>query len=256
MTPVLVERRGPALWITLNRPDALNALSPAAIEALDVALDQAEGEADLRAVVLAAEGRAFCAGADLSALADAGLDLTQFLTRVNAVFNRLESLEIPVIAAVQGTAVAGGLELVLCCDLVVATESARFGDAHANFGLLPGGGAAARLPRRVGASRAKHLMFTGAIVPAAALAGTDLLTAVVPDDQLQNAVDDLLKPIVTKSRLGIATMKRLIRDGLETTTAGALALECSAIRRHVNSDDFAEGLRAFAEKRAPVFSGR
>ena len=112
-----------------------------------------------------------------------------------------------VIAAVHGLAVAGGLELVLCCDLVVASRSASFGDAHANYGLLPAGGGSIRLPRRVGPARAKHLMFTGVTVPAEDLAGTDLITALVGDGQLISEVDSLVAAIAGKSPLGIAAMK-------------------------------------------------
>jgi enoyl-CoA hydratase/carnithine racemase len=144
------------------------------VDGLHQGLDLA-AKRDVRVVVIAGEGRAFCAGADLTQVLDRTADdaepgaENEFLRQVGVVFDRLEAFSKPVIAAVHGLAVAGGLELVLCCDLVVATRSAAFGDAHANYGLLPAGGGSVRLPRRVGPGRAKQLMFTGVTLPAGQL---------------------------------------------------------------------------------------
>src|SRR3990172_2107434 len=176
---IIYEVRGGAAWITLNRPEALNAISPAMIRELGQALDRAEDAPGRRAVVLGARGRAFCAGADLKALKEAGEDNARFLDDVLAIMNRLERFRLPVIAAVNGMALAGGvgggLELLLCCDLVIAAQSAKIGDAHANYGLLPGGGGSVRLPRKIGPTRAKYLMFTGEFVPAADLVAAGLV---------------------------------------------------------------------------------
>jgi len=142
--PILSETRDGALWLTLNRPAALNALTPEVVLGLDRALAAAERDERARAVVLTGSGRAFCAGADLkhvreTAAGDEGA-VSAFLDSVLGVMTRLEKFPKPVIAAINGLALAGGLELVLCCDLVIAARSAKLGDAHANFGLLPGGG--------------------------------------------------------------------------------------------------------------------
>ncbi len=148
---VQLQARNHAFWITLNRPATLNALSPEVIAGIGRGLDKAQDDASVHAVVIAGEGRAFCAGADLTFIESAGPDgnaFRQFLQSLMEVLTRLERFPKPVIAAVNGLALAGGLELVLCSDNVLAARSARFGDAHANYGLLPGGGASVRLPRR------------------------------------------------------------------------------------------------------------
>ena len=259
---LLVERRGPALWLRINRPKALNGLVPSLLDAVDAGLDTAATDDGIHAVVLAAQGRLFCAGADLKYVQGLFADpLTAaerqaaFLRRVGRTLDRIESLDKPVIAAVQGLALAGGLELVLCADIVVAARSAGFGDAHANFGLLPGGGGSLRLPRRVGLSKAKLMMFTGEPVPAADLAHTDLVTRLVDDDQLVAEVDRITDSIAAKSPLGLARMKQLANAALETPAPVALRREIEVSALHVHSADFREGLDAFNSKRAPQFTG-
>ncbi len=260
---VLVERRGAALWLRLNRPERLNGLSPALVDGLDAGLDAAEADDDVRAVVVAAQGRMFCAGADLKYIQslfsdpeDAAESQQGFLRRLGRTFDRLEAFEKPVIAAVHGYALAGGLELVLCADLVIASRSAGFGDAHANFGLIPGGGGTVRLPRRVGQSRAKYLMYTGETLPAAELADTDLVTRLVDDDQLVAEVDRIVASIAAKSPLGLTRMKQLSDDALAAPVPVGLRREIEVSVLHVHSHDFREGLDAFNAKRRPEFTGR
>ncbi|TXH40894.1 MAG: enoyl-CoA hydratase/isomerase family protein, partial [Burkholderiaceae bacterium] len=161
--PLVQEIRQGAMWIRLNRPEAMNSLTPQLLAGLSAALDEAQARDEVKAIGLTGAGRAFCAGADLKFVR---ADVTgpeaaaAFLQRVLATMNRIAAFPKPVIAALNGLALAGGLELVLCCDLVIAARSAKLGDAHANYGLLPGGGASVRLPRLIGAARAKYLMFT------------------------------------------------------------------------------------------------
>jgi enoyl-CoA hydratase len=172
------------------------------------------------------------------------------------VMTRLEKFPKPVIAAVNGLALAGGLELVLCCDLVIAARSARLGDAHANFGLLPGGGSSVRLPRKIGPTRAKHLLYTGEFVPAEQLREAGLVNEVVDDADLLAAAGRLVARLRTKSPLVLRRMKALVDDGLEQPIETALRLELLASEVHAHSHDMKEGLAAFEEKRAPVFTGR
>lgn len=262
---IQIERRGPALWLWLNRPEVLNALNPEMLDALDAALAEAGTDETVRGVVVAARGRAFCAGSDLRLVQSlntdegpAGLNSRQqaFLHRVGRTFNALESFPKPVVAAVQGLAVAGGLELVLCCDLVVAAESSSFGDGHANYGLVPGAGGAIRLPRRVGTSLAKRMLFTGEIIAARDLVETDLLTAVVADDALESFVDDLMRRIGEKSPLSIRLTKRLVNDAVQAPLDVALRMEIDACELNAQSHDMREGLDAFLHKREPKFLGR
>jgi len=145
---VVTELRNRSLWIRLNRPDAMNSLTPEVLQAIDKGLDQALESTDVMTVVLTGTGRAFCAGADLKyvrgQLGETGT--STFLAGVLRTMNRLDRFPKPVIASLNGITLAGGLELVLCCDLVIAAKSAKIGDAHANYGLLPGGGGSVRLP--------------------------------------------------------------------------------------------------------------
>jgi enoyl-CoA hydratase len=258
---VLRERRGAALWLRLNRPDTLNGLSPEIVAGLEQGLDEAEGDPQVKAVVFAAEGRAFCAGADLKhvgALHNGHLlesDQQRFLYLVGATFNRIESFPKPTIAAVHGIAVAGGMELVLCCDLVWAGESARFGDAHANYGLLPGGGSSMRLPRRIGVTRAKYLLYTGEILPCRELADWGLINAIVPDDELGDAIERVVELLGRRSPLSLRRVKQLVNDGLEVPLPIGLRMELDASAAHERSHDYREGLAAFNEKREPAFKG-
>jgi enoyl-CoA hydratase/carnithine racemase len=263
--PLDVRHRANALWLTLNRPAARNGIDAGLVAAIGSALDAAESAEDVAAVVVTAAGPVFCAGADLKLIADlaamppqrAAAGLLGFLTAAGELFDRIEAFGKPVIAAVDGLAVAGGLELVLACDIVIATEAARFGDAHANYGLLPGGGGSARLPRRVGESTAKYLMITGRDLPARDLAHTDLVTVLVsPGADLQSVVDACVGDIAAKSPKGIQVMKQLVRSGRDEAPSAARLGELDALARHALSEDFAEGLRAFSEKRRPVFTGR
>ena len=165
-------------------------------------------------------------------------------------------MKMPVIAAVNGFAVAGGLELILCCDLVIASDKAKIGDGHANFGIIPGGGSAIRLPRKIPVALAKRLLLTGNLLPAEVLKDYGLVNEVVPADQLMTEVDKLLAEITKNSPLGLGWIKKLVNDGLEQPIDTALRSETNAFESYVHSDDIREGLDAFEEKRAPKFTGR
>jgi enoyl-CoA hydratase/carnithine racemase len=263
--PVLRERRGSALWLRLNRPEVFNGLNQDVLDGLVTGLDAAEAEPGVRAVVLTAAGRAFCAGADLgyarslaAAPAPAGTASAgnAFLHRVRSVFDRIESFGKPVIAAVNGVAVGGGLELLLVCDLAIAARTAKLGDGHAVYGQVPGGGASVRLVRRLGLATAKHLMFTGELHPAERYLGTDLLIDVVDPDELVPAVDRLVETIASRSPIGLAAMKKLANDAHDTPLPAALARELEVSALHERSADWQEGISAFADKRTPDFPGR
>lgn len=256
---VLTEMRNDAMWITLNRPDALNSITPGIVDGINAALDRATSEG-AHAIVLTGSGRAFCAGADLKFIRGESKEdtaaLGSFLTTILALMERLETFPAPVIAALNGLTLAGGLELMLCCDLVIAARSAKLGDAHANFGLLPGGGSSVRLPRKIGPTRAKYLLFTGEFLPAETFVSAGLVNEVVDDDALQAAVERLVSKLASKSPLVLRRMKALVDDGLEQPVGVALRQELLASEVHTYSHDMNEGLAAFEAKRKPKFTGR
>lgn len=256
--PLLCERRGAAAWLTLNRPSALNALTPDLMTALRERLAEIEGDRQVRVVVLGGAGRAFCAGADLSALGaerSPAEATAAFLAVAEPAMDALQSLPKPVVAAVNGHAFAGGLELVLRCDLVVAAAEARFSDGHANYGLVPAGGSTARLPRRVGLQLSKYMIFTGAQVDAETLRAAGLIHEVVPRAGLDAAVEALVARLVDKSPLALARSKRLIDLGMDLSEAEAARQEARLSVEHCRSRDVEEGLAAFAQKRKPNFVG-
>lgn len=262
---VLRERRGAGLWLRLNRPDGLNGITPGVLSGLRAGLDGATDDPDVRAVVLTGQGRAFCAGADLhhvSSLADvpapAGSPSARigFLREVRALFDRIEAFGKPVVAAVNGLALGGGMELLLTADFAIAARSARLGDGHAVYGQVPGGGASVRLVRRLGLSTAKYLMYTGTLFPAEHFLGTDLLVDVVDDDELETTIEALVETLASRSPVALAAMKALADAAHDTPQPVALDREIETVAIHEHSADWLEGITAFAEKRTPHFPGR
>ena len=256
---VIFETRGRAAWVYLNRPDDMNALNEALLLELDDCLRRTEADDSVRVMVLSGKGKAFCAGADLKAL----LPMLQgksgpgpdFLDRVTVMFRRLRSYPKPIIASLNGLTLAGGLELTMACDLVIAAEGAKIGDAHSNFGVFPGGGSAAVLPRKVGLNRAKYLLFTGDFISAQEMMAYGLVNQVVPDDQLEEAVQSLADRLADKSPLVLKRMKEVANASLDQSAEAALRHETLTLRDHMRSLDILEGLKAFSEKRKPDFKG-
>jgi enoyl-CoA hydratase len=254
-----VETRGVGLWIFMNRPDVLNALHPDMIAAINKALDVAADESELRAIVLSGRGRAFCAGADMKynqSVSGLPGGNTAFVRAVSELTIRLEAFPLPVLAAINGTAVAGGLELALGCDLIIASSSAKLGDMHSNYSLFPGGGASVRLTRRIGAPQAKRLMFWGETIAASRAQEIGLVDMVLTDEQLHDHVGDLVSKLADKSPLVLRRLKSAINRASDMDARLALEWERDTNELHSYSHDRAEGLRAFAEKRSPTFLGR
>ncbi|OGK95686.1 MAG: hypothetical protein A3I14_06550 [Candidatus Rokubacteria bacterium RIFCSPLOWO2_02_FULL_73_56] len=243
--------------VVLNRPEQLNAISPGLLEDLGRACEAVERDPAVRVVTLTGAGRAFCAGADLKAVQALVGDPERwsgFLRLWHRVFNRIEALPVPVVAGVHGLALAGGLELTLVADLVVLDAAARLGDQHAAFGLVAGGGGSQRLPRLVGARRAKELMLLGGWLDAEQARAWGLANRVAPAGGMGAAVEELARALAQKSAAASRTVKTLVARGLGLPLADGLELELRLAGEHMRSADAAEGLRAFAEKRAPVFT--
>ena len=242
--------------VVLNRPQQLNAISPALLRDLWAVCEAIESDPSVKVATLTANGRAFCAGADLRTVKEVALDPAKwsvFIEQWHRVFDRIEALPVPVIAGVHGLALAGGLELLLVADLVVADAEAQLGDQHANFGLVAGGGGSQRLPRLIGARRAKELMLLGGRLGAQQALDWGLVNRVAPAGQLVAAVDEVAAARVKLSGSASRTVKALVNRGSDMDLATGLAIEREMAGAHMRSGDATEGLSAFAEKRTPTF---
>jgi enoyl-CoA hydratase len=256
---VLVSTEERVLILTLNRPAALNALTPSMVALLIERVGVAMAAPEVGAIILTGTGRGFCAGADLKESekrAMAGVDNTPFIRSILRLGSMLEGGPKPVIGAVNGIAVAGGLELLLACDFLLAASSARLGDAHSNYAMFPGGGATMRLPRRIGLARAKRLMLTGDIWSAEQALEAGLVDSVHPDEALMPEALALADRLTVKSPLVLARMKEALTDAVSQPPDTALRRERDLNELHAKSFDRAEGLAAFREKRKPAFQGR
>ena len=236
--------------ITVNRPEVRNALNIATIEELGAAFEQVKNDGGIRVVVLTGAGdKAFAAGADISEIsglsAEAGAD---FSRRGQGVFNVIESLGRPTIAAVNGYALGGGCELAMACTMRVASETVVFGQPEVKLGLIPGYGGTQRLPRLVGKSRALHLLLTGESISAADALRIGLVDRVVPGVELAATVDELARRIVANAPLAV-------RYCMEAVDGGELQAEAMLFGKACATADMKEGTRAFLEKRPPRFEG-
>jgi len=238
--------------VVLDRPDQLNAINHELLRDLDLTCAAIEDDPGIGAVALTGAGRAFCAGADLQVveeLAPYDAGRTEFMDFWHRVFDRIERLPPPVIAGVHGLALAGGLELTLVCDLVIADEAARLGDQHANFALVAGGGGSQRLPRLIGARRAKELMLLGGWLGAHEAHHWGLVNRVVPTGTVEAATLALAGELAEKSGAASRTVKLLVNRGLDLNVRAGLELEKEQVAAHMRTEDAAAGLRAFRERR-------
>ncbi|MCH9016134.1 MAG: enoyl-CoA hydratase/isomerase family protein [Chloroflexi bacterium] len=256
-TNIKLEKENRVATIRLDRPDALNALSPELLTELSSAVAEAGGDESIKALVVRGEGRAFCAGADLTYFQSTFDDptlLPKYVTQINDVLRQIESLPFPAIAVVHGFALAGGLELMMACDMALVAEDARIGDQHVNFGLMPGGGSTQRLPRRVGLQRAMELLTTGKWISGAEAADWGLALRAVPLDSLDEELETLLTALRTKSREGLALIKAVTLRGMGLSIEDGVALESHAFVQYMTTSPHpAEGIKAFIEKRQPEF---
>lgn len=258
-TLIYTKEEGMAV-VTMNRPDSKNALSFKMKEELSAVFDVIEKDDDVKVVILTGGPAAFCAGADIKERAAAApMSQTQFIfnqRKTHQLFCKIEDFEKPVIAAVSGVAVGGGCELCLTCDLRIASETARFGVPEVKVGALPSAGGTQRLPRLIGITKAKELLYTGDFLNAEEAYRLNLVNKVVPVDALMEETKALARKLMNNPPLPIKYAKVSVNKGMQSDLASGLEFEiyCAAM---VNfSEDRIEGFKAFAEKRKPVYKGR
>jgi methylglutaconyl-CoA hydratase len=256
--PIRVEQRGAVAVWTLDRPDRMNALSRAMLEAIGKLSREAATNASVRAVVVTGAGdKAFCAGADLKerrTMSDE--DVRALLDLYRSELGPLDRLPKPVVAALNGVAFGGGLELALACDLRVCAEGAEMGLTEVRLGIIPGAGGTQRLPRLIGEARAKEMILLGRRISAAQALAWGLVHQVVPRDKLRATVDAMLAELAGCAPLSVASAKSAIEHGYGRSLEDGMAIERESYEVTLFSEDRDEGLAAFAEGRPPRFRGR
>lgn len=257
---LIYEKHGPVAWLTLNRPDDMNSVNMAMLGLYEKYLAEVEADDEVRILVLTGNGPAFCAGADLKECQESLFNVIpgeiDFLDRFNRSLDKIRDMPKPVIAALNGITLAGGIETALTADLIVASEKAKIGDAHANFGVYPGAGGAALLPRVLPHNVAKYLLLTGEALSAEDMKAYGFVNKVVAHDELIDATQKLAEKIARNSPIAMARMKAVANKAMDGSRDDALRHEQVELRRHQRSLDIREGLAAFVEKRKPQFTGK
>jgi enoyl-CoA hydratase len=255
---ILYEKAGGVATVTLNRPDKLNALNSDVYRELYDAFADAEGDPEVRAVIVTGAGeKAFAAGSDIAEMEKmSALESREFMGTIRQTSDFLYAMSKPTIAAVPGYALGGGCELAMCCDLRIASEKARFGQPEINLGLIPGASGTQRLPRLIGAAKAKEMIFLGDMIDAATALNLGLVNKVVPPDKLAEAAMEWANKLAGKSGPVLAMAKLAINTGLETDLASGLSVETSANAICFATEDQKEGMNAFMNKRKAEFKNR
>lgn len=244
--------------ITLNRPKSMNAISERLIKELNMVIDEIERDEEVRTVIFTGSEKVFAAGADIKEVGGIGtpVEAHRFVNSVQSLFNRIESLEKPVIAAVSGLALGGGCELALTCDLRIVTENARFGLPEIKIGVMPGGGGTQRLPRLIGAGRAKELLYTGDPIGADEAYRIGLVNKVVSLDSLMDEAKKMATKLARQPAIALKMIKTSVNKGLSMDLQSALAYEACCFETLFSTEDQKEGMKAFVEKRLPLFKGK
>jgi len=255
---IMIQEEGGVATITLNRPKVMNAFNFDLLRALEEKIAEIRFRADIRVVIITGAGdKAFCAGADLKERATMSrAQVKEFIFTIRNLFTGIENLNKPVIAAVNGVALGGGTELALACDIRLASDSASMGLTEARLAIIPGAGGTQRLPRLIGRSKAKELIFTGKRVDASEALDIGLVNQVCPQDELLPTCRAMAAQICECGPLAVEQAKYAIDNGLETDITTGLAIESNAYWLLIPTEDRLEGLAAFKEKRKPAYRGQ
>jgi len=251
---ILLDHEAGIATITFNRPDKLNALNHQMLAEFKQALDRVSRDPEIRVLLLTGAGRSFIAGADISAFLEFGpLEARRFARSAHETGFKLEALEIPVIAAVNGFALGGGLEMALACDFIYAADTARLGQPEINLGIIPGFGGTQRLSRVVGKVMAKEMVLTGRMLDAAEAKTIGLVAQVFPADSFMSECLKVARTLAAKGRVSLRAAKQAIDRGFDLDLKNACLLEVDAFALCFVSPDAHEGVRAFLKKRPPKF---
>jgi enoyl-CoA hydratase len=253
---ILVERRDAVGIVTLNRPQALNALNAALIAELGAAFDELESDAAIGAIVLTGNDKAFAAGADIKEMADKTYMQAYAEDFITQGWERVAQCRKPVVAAVGGVALGGGCEVAMMCDIVIASETARFGQPEINLGTMPGAGGTQRLPRFIGKAKAMDLCLTGRMMDAAEAERAGLVSRVVAPDKLMEEAVAVAERISRMSRPIAMMVKEAVNRAFETTLAEGVRFERRLFHSTFATEDQKEGMAAFIAKRNPAFKNR
>lgn len=243
--------------IKIDRPKALNALNPTVLQELTDVFTDLKSDDSLRAVVITGEGKAFVAGADIAAMKDmTAMEATTFGELGHRCMSTIENFPRPVIAAVNGFALGGGLELALACDFIYASDKAKLGLPEVNLGIFPGFGGTQRLPRLIGANRAKELIFSARMISAEEAFTMGIVNKVCEADKLMEEVNGVIGEILQKGPVAISLAKRATNQGVDVDINTGLAIELATFPLTFSTEDKVEGLSAFLEKRKAEFKGK
>jgi len=249
---IIFEKEENIAVITFNRPDAMNALNNQTRAEFREAIAAVAADDQIKVLILTGSGKAFVAGSDIKEFSQT----TPYAAHnINRLGEMVEKLEKPVIAAVNGFCLGGGNEIAMGCDIIIASDKAKFGQTEVNIGIIPGGGGTQRLPRLIGACRAKELIYTGDIIGVEEAYRLGLVNRVVPVDQLMPMAKELAKKIATKSAAALKLAKAAINRGMQTNLESGLKYEYELYSLALSLEDKVEGVNAFLEKRAPKFVG-
>ena len=250
---IIFEKEENIAIITFNRPEAMNALNNQTRAEFRAAIDDMAEDDAIKVLILTGSGKAFVAGSNIKEFNATTPFAAHNIRRLGEM---VEQLEKPVIAAVNGFCLGGGNEIAMGCDIIIASEKAKFGQTEINIGIIPGGGGTQRLPRLIGPCRAKELIYTGDIIRAEEADRLGLVNRVVPMDELMPAAKELAKKIAAKSAAALKLAKTAINRGMQTNLESGLKYEYELYSLSLSLEDKLEGVNAFLEKRAPKFVGR
>lgn len=253
---LIIEKQNRIGVVKINHQEALNALNTAILLELGQAFDELAADAEVDVIILTGEGRAFVAGADIAEMCSKQAAEGKFFGRLGAtIFRKIELLEKPVIAAVNGFALGGGCELAMACDIRIASSKAKFGQPEVGLGITPGFSGTQRLPRLVGVGKAKELIYTAAVINAEEAYRIGLVNAVVAPEELMNKAFEMAAAIAAKAQLAVRYSKEAINRGIETDIETGIDIETSLFGMCFATTDQKEGMEAFLQKRKPEFKG-